>query len=81
MKSLETIRKADSRLAETIEQRGYCLFEDDVPKVVDIDRFIKCLVKCGNGRFTCAAQDVQHFVNIIQNSKVDYVRSVELALT
>lgn len=81
MQSLETIRKANPKLAETIEQRGYFLFEDDIPKVVEIDRFIKCLVKCGNGRFTCSVQDVQHFVTLIQNSKVEYVRSVELALT
>jgi hypothetical protein len=50
-------------------------------------RLTPCLVRCGCGRFTCAAQDVEHFIGIINRDyeaqtvnkfESDYVRDVSL---
>lgn len=42
-------------------------------------RMTPVLVRCGNGRFTCPAQNVAHFVGIIENSNgEDHVRDVSL---
>jgi hypothetical protein len=49
-----------------------------------IDRLRMVLVRCGNGRFLCPAQDVEHFMDIIRrdfdahNNGCDYVRDVAL---
>jgi len=50
----------------------------DMPEVVAEDRLYPCLVRCGGGRFTCPAQDVKHFVDIITEHRGDYVRDVSL---
>ena len=52
------------------------LGKEDIPKVVAENRLEPCLVRCGGGRFTCPAQDVQHFVDIITAEGSDYVRDV-----
>lgn len=41
-------------------------------------RLTPCLVRCGSGRFTTPAQDVAHFVAIIERDHVDYVRDVSI---
>jgi hypothetical protein len=57
------------------EQHGFIL-ETDLPRLVKHNRFQKCLIRCGGGRFVCAAQDVGHFVGIITRDGTDYVRDV-----
>ena len=37
----------------------------DVAELAKLDRLRMVLVRCGNGRFTCPAQDAQHFIDII----------------
>ena len=66
-----------------IRQRGGFLTEGDL-EVLRRDeraRLWPILVRCGGGRFTCPAQDVNHFVGIIRESneeRGDYVRDVSL---
>lgn len=50
-----------------------------------VTRLFQLLVRCGRGRFICAAQDVEHFVAIItehgnrpDSAETDYVRDVSL---
>jgi len=50
----------------------------DMPAVVAEDRLYPCLVRCGGGRFKCPAQNVKHFVDIIEADGRDYVRDVSL---
>ena len=58
------------------EQHGF-ITDQDLPFIIAENRFTRCLVRCGCGRFTCSAQDVAHFVSIIDGSD-DYVRDVSL---
>ena len=51
---------------------------DDVDKVVEENRLYPCLVRCGSGRFSCPAQDVKHFVEIIEADGRDYIRDISL---
>lgn len=41
-------------------------------------RLTQVLVRCGNGRFVCAAQDVKHFVSIIEREDSNYIRDCSL---
>ena len=61
----------------TAEQMGF-LRECDVAILAKADRLRQVLVRCGNGRFMCAAQDVAHFVGILERDGGDYVRDVSL---
>lgn len=66
MRGIETIRKANPTLAETIERRGGFIIAAEVPLLENIDRLMLVLVRCGNGRFLCPVQDVRHFMAIIE---------------
>jgi hypothetical protein len=59
------------------ENYGF-ITDKDIPVIVQEDRFQKVLVRCGCGRFTCAVQDVEHFISIIERDGKDYVRDVAL---
>jgi len=61
-----------------ITMRGGFITEDQIDGVVKEDRLQPCLIRCGGGRFSCPAQDVRHFVNIISEHGKDYVRDVSL---
>jgi len=64
-------------------ERGGFLTECDV-KVIANDpttRLQMLLVRCGSGRFMAPAQDVQHFISIVDGSGEDYVRDVSVAQT
>jgi hypothetical protein len=50
---------------------------DQMPTLIALDRLHPCLVRCGNGRFTCGAQDVAHFIRCVEAGG-DYVRDVSL---
>ena len=63
---------------ERVKTQQYGFITDlDLPAVVSENRLFPCLVRCGNGRFTCPAQDVAHFVEMVDNSE-DYVRDVSI---
>jgi hypothetical protein len=84
MRSVEKIRSVNPALAQKIEQQGYCLRDTDVPEVQKVDRLMLVLVRCGCGRFLCPAQDLQHFIAIIEQhakdhpNEGDYIRDVSL---
>jgi hypothetical protein len=46
-------------------------------ELIKLDRLCPVLVRCGCGRFTCAAQDVAHFIKCVEAGG-DYVRDVSL---
>lgn len=50
--------------------------KSDLPGIIAEDRLHPVLVRCGCGRFTCPAQDVEHFIAIIERDGADYVRDV-----
>ena len=58
------------------ERMGFITHEEELTEIVKEDRFAKILVRCGNGRFIAPAQDVSHFVEIINNSDTDHVRDI-----
>lgn len=78
MKYIEQIRKTNPALAASIEAQVGCLTNEQLVEVAKIDRFIPVLVRCGQGRFTVAAEQANHFINIINDSKAEYVRDVSL---
>ena len=63
-----------------LRQNGGFLQEPDIAALAagESTRLMRILVRCGGGRFTCPAQDVQHFVDIIGRGNSDYVRDVSI---
>lgn len=51
--------------------------EKDLPELIRMHRLCQCLVRCGGGRFVCAAQDVSHFLKCVAAGG-DYVRDVSV---
>jgi len=66
MQGIEKIRKVKPKLAKNIEDRGGFLLETEIPDLERIDRLMLILVRCGNGRFLCPAQNVAWFIGIIE---------------
>lgn len=60
------VRIHNKTLADKIEQQEYFITNEDLPQLKSYDRFLQVLVRCGNGRFICAVQDVQHFISLIE---------------
>lgn len=52
--------------------------ESDIPAIIAEKRLQLLLVRCGGGRFMCPAQDVQHFISILEADGRDYVRDVSI---
>ena len=89
---LEKVRQVNPLLAKKIEGQDTFLTDADIPEVVKIDRMMLVLVRCGCGRFMCPAQDVAHFIEIIEeHAKLkeketgttfqgDYVRDVSFPI-
>ena len=65
---------------ERVRQNNYgFITEDDLPGIISENRLQPCLVRCGSGRFSCPAQDVAHFVAMVDSAESDdYVRDVSL---
>ena len=70
-----------SRILNKIKSQDGFLNDTDIDALKEHDRLRQVLVRCGNGRFTCAVQDVKHFCEIIDASAADYVRDVSLPTT
>lgn len=65
-------------LMKKIKNNGGFLSLEDVDRIAQLFRLTQLLVRCGNGRFTCAAQDVRWFCDIIRRDGQDYVRDISL---
>ena len=85
-KRFEIVRQKAPELARTIEARHYFITKEEVDALTTIDRLLPVLVRCGNGRFTCPIQDLNHFIGIIETHHFhgpvgpgsDYVRDVSI---
>lgn len=51
------------------------LTEETIKELEAIERLCPVLVRCERGRFTCGAQDAQHFIRCVELGG-DYVRDV-----
>jgi UDP-N-acetylglucosamine transferase subunit ALG13 len=67
-----------SLIAKLKAERYGFVSDSELDEVVKESRLQKVLIRCGNGRLLCAAQDAKHFVEIINASGKDYVRDVSL---
>ena len=61
------------------EQHGF-IKQSDLPGIIEQDRLMPCVIRCGGGRFTCPAQDVEHFIAIIERDGQDYIRDVSISV-
>lgn len=59
-------------------QFGFIASKEDEEKLIAEDRFTPILVRCGGGRFRCAVQDLAHWVEVINASKIDYIRDASV---
>jgi hypothetical protein len=59
------------------EQFGF-ITEDQIDELIEKNRLMKVLVRCGCGRFVCPVQDVRHFISIIQKEGSDYIRDISI---
>src|SRR3990167_7661346 len=64
----------------TVRKNGGFLTEGDVALLAadPETRLSLLLVRCGGGRFLAPADQVKHFIGIIEEHKGDYVRDVSL---
>ncbi len=62
----------------SIKKDGYFLNENNIDKLETINPHFLVLIRCGNGRLLCPAQNAKHFIQIITNENSDYVRDVSL---
>jgi hypothetical protein len=72
------VRKMDVVNRILKERGGFIVSPNEINEIIELDRLHPILVRCGSGRFSCPAQDVNHFVDIINNSNKDYVRDVSV---
>lgn len=87
--NITNLEKADPALCRKISRQSGCLTREDVAKVVKGDRLCRLLVRCSNGRFIAPAQDVLHFIAIIEehdklvpqdNKNRDFVRDIQICV-
>ena len=74
------ITKGRMIMLRAMREQGGFLKKEDIEKIAldETTRLVPCLVRCGGGRFMCAAQDVAHFIEVIEAHGGDYVRDVSL---
>jgi hypothetical protein len=65
-------------VADKIREQCGFVTDKELPAIIQYSRLQLLLVRCGNGRFLCPAQDVEHFCGIIEKEGSDYVRDVSL---
>lgn len=64
-KTWQRIKRANPMLADAICAQHGVVLPEQTRQIISIDRQMLLLVRCNNGRFLAPAQDVLHFVNII----------------
>lgn len=63
--------------ADKLDKQYGCLTISDLQKLTELDRLHQVLVRCGGGRFICAAQSATYFMSLVEQGG-DYVRDVSL---
>jgi len=76
-RQLNKIAEYSPSFAEKLDNQHGCLSLGDLQKLVELDRLHQVLVRCGGGRFVCAAQDAEHFISLVEKGG-DYVRDISL---
>lgn len=66
-------------ISECMQKRGGFVTETDLAEIIKEDRFAQLIIRCGCGRMIVAAQDCQHFIDIIEREKSDYIRDVSFS--
>ena len=74
------ITPAEKALQEARGRYGFLTRANVEALAADPDhRLDAVLVRCGGGRFSCPAQDAEHFIALItDNPRADYVRDVSI---
>ncbi len=57
---------------------GFLHNDVDLRRLIEEDRLQPVLVRCGGGQFSCPAQDVEHFTEIITKENSDYNRDLSV---
>lgn len=70
-----------NRVLRIVKENDGFLSAADLEIIAHHDKLRQVLVRCNNGRFTCAAQDAKHFMDIITRDGEDWVRDVSLPTT
>ena len=65
-------------LANRLSNDHGLLRDTELAELARLDRLRLVLVRCGACRFTCAAQDARHLIDIIRADGRDYVRDISL---
>ena len=65
-------------LADRLSNDHGFLRDTELAELARLDRLRLVLVRCGACRFTCAAQDARHLIDIIRADGRDYVRDISL---
>lgn len=63
------LQRRNPALHKKIGNQAHCVTPEDLEEIIKLDRLQRILIKCGNGRFTCPAQDVNHFIKIIDQHR------------
>lgn len=77
VKDMDTKELRMSELDASTLPSGF-INEETLDQINDLNRLTQVLVRCGGGRFVCAAQDAKHFIDIISKDNSDYVRDVSV---
>ncbi len=63
------LQRLNPILHAKIGRQHFCIDTNDLNELIKLDRLTPVLIKCGNGRFTCPAQDVIHWIDIIDSQR------------
>jgi hypothetical protein len=67
-----------TELLKQIAPNGGFLTDETLPILAKLDPSRRVLARCGCGQFTAAADQMGHFINIIETEGSDYLRDVSL---
>jgi len=81
MNQMTTKKNAGRDMVRKVKAEQMSFVTEDQLAVIaedDETRMTPILVRCGNGRFTCPAQNAAWFIKIINAEGTDYVRDASI---
>jgi len=60
---------------------GFIESKEELDAVIEENRLHPCVVRCGQCRFVCPAQDVEFLTGIVKDSGKDHVRDISVQRT